>query len=73
MRGDDADATLLASLREHGADLSKPTEHLFYLYFPDEVGARAAAAQIASEQTAQGTRAKEHQGEYDGWEAAITT
>ncbi len=47
-----ADSAVLASLREHGADLSKPTEHLFYLYFPDERTARAAASDIASGQAA---------------------
>lgn len=110
---DHADSAVVASLRKQGADLSKPTEHIFYLYFPDEAYARAAAAQIAREQTARvihfdsgslegptqdraswmvqltahltpdltrvkeigrwlGRVAEEHQGEYDGWEAAVT-
>jgi Regulator of ribonuclease activity B len=47
--GDDetADLMVLERLQQHGADLSKKTEVIHYLYFDDEASARAAAEQLA--------------------------
>ena len=44
----DADRQTLHALRDAGADLTKPTEVNFYLYFPTEAAATAAAAQAWS-------------------------
>lgn len=41
-----ADLETLNRLEEAGSDLSKPHEMEFFLYFPDEVSANAAAADI---------------------------
>lgn len=43
---DQKDDALLAQLREHGSDLSKPTDVVFYLYIPGLEDAQAAAAQL---------------------------
>jgi Regulator of ribonuclease activity B len=48
--GDDAEAgdrQVLEQLAQHGADLTKETEFVHYLYFDDEASARSAAEQLA--------------------------
>lgn len=42
----EADRQVLAQLRKAGADLSKPTEVLYYLYFKERPAADSAAAQV---------------------------
>jgi regulator of ribonuclease activity B len=42
-----ADLAVLAQLEQHGADLSKETEFVHYLYFDDADHARGAAEQLA--------------------------
>lgn len=59
-----ADSAVLASLRTNGADLSKPTEHLFYLYFPTEATARATSTDIDGSQSGQNVAFEE--AELDG-------
>ena len=41
--GANPDEAVLTELRAHGADLTKPTHILFYIYAPTESGARAIA------------------------------
>jgi hypothetical protein len=45
----DADQQVLDALRMNGADLSKPTETLFYLYLPTEVEADTVAAALRND------------------------
>ena len=45
----DADQQVLDALRMNGADLSKPTETLFYLYLPTEVEADIVAAALRND------------------------
>lgn len=40
------DRETLDAMKKHGADLSKPTEISFYLYFPAEDDAENAAAEL---------------------------
>ena len=40
---EDPDSTVLTNLEEAGSDLSKPHDLEFFLYFPDESAAEAAA------------------------------
>lgn len=40
------DRETLDAMKAHGADLSKPTEISFYLYFPAEDDAESAAAEL---------------------------
>lgn len=40
------DVQVLENMRKHGSDLSKPHPLDFYLYFPEEQGARTAAAAL---------------------------
>ena len=47
----DADALVIRQLRAAGSDLTKPHEIDFYLYFPSEPAARAAADRIKSDFT----------------------
>jgi hypothetical protein len=47
-RPDDGDLATLRQLREHGADLTKPTEVSFYLYFASRETAEKAAASAAT-------------------------
>ena len=102
----DRDDAVLAALAANGADLSKETEVVFHLYFPDEGHARSAAAvagregfatQVAPPPEGYSTwscRLTRHMvparaavkaavarleeladsldGEFDGWEAAVT-
>jgi hypothetical protein len=101
----EGDQQVLAQLRKAGADLSKPTEVNYYLYFQDRRAADSAAAHIGPGPLAASVRraaddsawlclvtgtmvpseeairayttrlvevAKTYQGEYDGWEAALT-
>ena len=65
--GHPLDDRLLAELARSG-DLAEPRHWVHYLYLPDEVHARAAAAEV---QTAgwQLQRAR-HGGDHDGWEAS---
>ena len=102
----EADRATLAALRQAGADLTKPTEVNFYLYFPSrEVAERAADTArvpelvatveqaavrdqwllllsgtivptepaIRAASTRLAAVAAHFGGEYDGWEAAVTT
>lgn len=43
---EETDRLLLDQLLAHGADLTQPRHVLHFLYFPGEVGARAAAREI---------------------------
>ena len=45
----DQDHVVLDQLRQNGADLSKPTELLFYVYAPTRDGAKRVAAGIRSD------------------------
>jgi rhodanese-related sulfurtransferase len=45
----DADQQVLDALRSNGADLSKPTETLFYLYLPTEADADIVAAALRND------------------------
>ncbi len=40
------DESLLRELHDHGSDLSKPTDIVFYLYIPDKNDANAAASEL---------------------------
>jgi regulator of ribonuclease activity B len=44
----EGDRRILEELRNLGADLSRPRHVIQYLYFPDEEGARGAAATLAA-------------------------
>lgn len=44
----EGDRQVLAQMRKAGADLSKPTEVLYYLYFQDRVSADSAAARVGA-------------------------
>ena len=102
----EGDAKVIATLKATGADVSKSTEIIHYLYVPKELDARAAARALEEKEfsltirppgpqdrtwmvkaTEKGTPSIEHfdatrplfrdlarrfDGQYDGWEAAVT-
>ena len=44
---DDADRLVIAQLKEQGSDITKPTDVIFYLYFPTQADAESLRATVA--------------------------